>query len=72
MFPLLTEIFQCIRFVATYGLFTEGIYRRNGKVTEAKEIMKQLTSGWFFSFFFLMFDKIIDYRLSQPLEVAGV
>ncbi|CAI2349063.1 unnamed protein product [Caenorhabditis sp. 36 PRJEB53466] len=34
---------KCIRFVSAYGMKSEGIYRRNGKVTEAKMILTKLT-----------------------------
>uniref|UniRef100_A0A1I7UJW7 Rho-GAP domain-containing protein n=1 Tax=Caenorhabditis tropicalis TaxID=1561998 RepID=A0A1I7UJW7_9PELO len=34
---------KCIRFVSAYGMKSEGIYRRNGKVTEAKTILTKLT-----------------------------
>ncbi|UMM21234.1 hypothetical protein L5515_003001 [Caenorhabditis briggsae] len=34
---------KCIRFVSAYGMKSEGIYRRNGKVTEAKTITTKLT-----------------------------
>ncbi|EGT47848.1 hypothetical protein CAEBREN_03006 [Caenorhabditis brenneri] len=33
---------KCIRFVSAYGIKSEGIYRRNGKVTEAKTILAKL------------------------------
>ena len=36
---------KCIRFVSAYGMKSEGIYRRNGKVTEAKTILTKLTEG---------------------------
>ncbi|KJH48326.1 RhoGAP domain protein [Dictyocaulus viviparus] len=34
---------KCIRFVAVYGIHSEGIYRRNGKKTETNDIFKRLT-----------------------------
>ncbi|ETN86590.1 RhoGAP domain protein [Necator americanus] len=34
---------KCLRFVAAYGIRSEGIYRRNGKISEAKDIYKRLT-----------------------------
>ncbi|KAK5983577.1 RhoGAP and Ras-association domain containing protein [Trichostrongylus colubriformis] len=39
--PILVD--KCIRFVAAYGIRSEGIYRRNGKISEAKDIYKRLT-----------------------------
>ncbi|VDO39737.1 unnamed protein product, partial [Heligmosomoides polygyrus] len=39
--PILVD--KCLRFVAAYGIRSEGIYRRNGKILEAKEIYKGLT-----------------------------
>ncbi|KAK6028681.1 RhoGAP domain protein [Ostertagia ostertagi] len=39
--PILVD--KCIRFIAAYGIRSEGIYRRNGKITEAKDIYKGLT-----------------------------
>ncbi|KAK6056726.1 RhoGAP domain protein [Cooperia oncophora] len=39
--PILVD--KCIRFVAAYGIRSEGIYRRNGKISEAKDIYKKLT-----------------------------
>lgn len=33
---------KCIRFVSAYGMKSEGLYRRNGKVTEAKTILTKL------------------------------
>ncbi|XGW15031.1 hypothetical protein V3C99_000925 [Haemonchus contortus] len=38
--PILVD--KCIRFVAAYGIRSEGIYRRNGKISEAKDIYKRL------------------------------
>ncbi|VDM79650.1 unnamed protein product [Strongylus vulgaris] len=41
---LLGEIVdKCLRFIAAYGFRSEGIYRRNGKISEAKDIYKKLT-----------------------------
>lgn len=34
---------KCIRFISAYGMKSEGLYRRNGKVTEAKTILQKLT-----------------------------
>ncbi|VDO23354.1 unnamed protein product [Heligmosomoides polygyrus] len=39
--PILVD--KCLRFVAAYGIRSEGIYRRSGKILEAKEIYKGLT-----------------------------
>lgn len=38
--PILVD--KCLRFVAAYGIRSEGIYRRNGKILEAKGIYKGL------------------------------
>ncbi|VDL73372.1 unnamed protein product [Nippostrongylus brasiliensis] len=39
--PIIVD--KCLRFVAAYGIRSEGIYRRNGKISEAKEIFKGLS-----------------------------
>ncbi|CAJ0941453.1 unnamed protein product, partial [Mesorhabditis belari] len=36
------HIDKCIRFVTTYGLTQEGLYRKNGRVAEAKKIRESL------------------------------
>ncbi|VDO62630.1 unnamed protein product [Heligmosomoides polygyrus] len=39
---MLVLVDKCLRFVAAYGIRSEGIYRRNGKILEAKGIYKGL------------------------------
>ncbi|KIH44110.1 RhoGAP domain protein, partial [Ancylostoma duodenale] len=39
--PIIVD--KCLRFVAAYGIRSEGIYRRNGKISEAKDIYRRLT-----------------------------
>ncbi|KHJ94182.1 hypothetical protein OESDEN_05894 [Oesophagostomum dentatum] len=41
--PIIVD--KCLRFVAAYGIRSEGIYRRNGKISEAKDIYRKLTEG---------------------------
>uniref|UniRef100_A0A1I7WUR8 Rho-GAP domain-containing protein n=1 Tax=Heterorhabditis bacteriophora TaxID=37862 RepID=A0A1I7WUR8_HETBA len=40
--PLLQIVDKCIRFMAAFGIQLEGIYRRNGKISEARDILTQL------------------------------
>ncbi|KHJ86722.1 hypothetical protein OESDEN_13518 [Oesophagostomum dentatum] len=41
--PIIVD--KCLRFVAAYGIRSEGIYRRNGKISEAKDIYRKLTEA---------------------------
>ncbi|CAI4228948.1 unnamed protein product [Auanema sp. JU1783] len=38
--PMIVD--KCIRFISAFGMNSVGIYRRNGKISEAKDIMNKL------------------------------
>ncbi|KAK0420860.1 hypothetical protein QR680_014930 [Steinernema hermaphroditum] len=38
--PIIVD--KCIRFIATYGLFQKGIYRRNGLTSDARQLIEDL------------------------------